>query len=122
YDLWERLAHNPIRLLNEIEQGRLKQAAKDKDYLALYDEVFAAFDDYFKKETWSQQAHPELKNPIAYFSMEYGLHETLPIYSGGLGVLSGDHLKEASDLGLPFVAVGFMYAQGYFSQRISEDG
>lgn len=122
YDLWERLAHNPIRLLNEIEHGRLKQAAKDKDYLALYDEVFAAFDDYFKKETWSQQAHPELKNPIAYFSMEYGLHETLPIYSGGLGVLSGDHLKEASDLGLPFVAVGFMYAQGYFSQRISEDG
>jgi starch phosphorylase len=122
YDLWERLAHNPIRLLNEIERGRLKQAAKDKDYLALYDEVFATFDAYFKNETWSQKAHPELKNPIAYFSMEYGLHETLPIYSGGLGVLSGDHLKEASDLGLPFVAVGFMYAQGYFSQRISEDG
>ena len=122
YDLWERLAHNPIRLLNEIERGRLKQAAKDKDYLALYDQVFGHFDEYFKKETWSQTAHPDLKNPIAYFSMEYGLHETLPIYSGGLGVLSGDHLKEASDLGLPFVAVGFMYAQGYFSQRISEDG
>lgn len=122
YDLWERLAHNPIRLLNEIERGRLKQAAKDKDYLALYDEVFESFDKYFKKETWWQTAHPDLKNPIAYFSMEYGLHETLPIYSGGLGVLSGDHLKEASDLGLPFVAVGFMYAQGYFSQRISEDG
>jgi starch phosphorylase len=122
YDLWERLAHNPIRLLNEIERGRLKQAAKDKDYLALYDEVFGHFDEYFNKETWWQAAHPELKNPIAYFSMEYGLHETLPIYSGGLGVLSGDHLKEASDLGLPFVAVGFMYAQGYFSQRISEDG
>ncbi|HRQ23815.1 MAG TPA: alpha-glucan family phosphorylase, partial [Anaerolineales bacterium] len=122
YDLWERLAHNPIRLLNEIERGRLKQAAKDKDYLALYDQVFGHFDEYFKKETWLQTAHPDLKNPIAYFSMEYGLHETLPIYSGGLGVLSGDHLKEASDLGLPFVAVGFMYAQGYFSQRISEDG
>jgi glycogen phosphorylase len=122
YDLWERLAHNPIRLLNEIGRARLNQAAKDKDYLALYGEVFNAFDAYFKKETWSQKAHPELKNPIAYFSMEYGLHETLPIYSGGLGVLSGDHLKEASDLGLPFIAVGFMYAQGYFSQRISEDG
>jgi glycogen phosphorylase len=122
YDLWERLAHNPIRLLNEIERDRLNQAAKDKDYLTLYDEIFESFDSYFKKENWSQKVHPELKNPIAYFSMEYGLHETLPIYSGGLGVLSGDHLKEASDLGLPFIAVGFMYAQGYFSQRISEDG
>jgi glycogen phosphorylase len=122
YDLWERLGHNPIRLLNEIENGRLKQAAKDKDYLALYDEVFTSFDSYFTKQSWSQTAHADLQKPIAYFSMEYGLHETLPIYSGGLGVLSGDHLKESSDLGLPFIAVGFMYAQGYFSQRISEDG
>lgn len=122
YDLWERLGHNPIRLLNEIGSTRLAQSAKDKSYLKLYDAVFEKFDDYFKKETWSQAAHPDLKNPIAYFSMEYGLHETLPIYSGGLGVLSGDHLKESSDLGLPFIAVGFMYAQGYFSQRISEDG
>jgi glycogen phosphorylase len=122
YDLWERLGHNPIRLLNEIGSVRLSQSAKDKDYLKLYDAVFEKFDNYFKKETWSQTAHPELKNPIAYFSMEYGLHETLPIYSGGLGVLSGDHLKEASDLGLPFIAVGLLYTQGYFSQRISEDG
>jgi starch phosphorylase len=122
YDLWERLAHNPIRLLNEIERARVRNAAKDRDYLALYNEVFDSFDAYFEKETWSQKAHPELKNPIAYFSMEYGLHETLPIYSGGLGVLAGDHLKEASDLGLPLVGVGFMYAQGYFSQRIGEDG
>ncbi|MCB0118007.1 MAG: alpha-glucan family phosphorylase [Anaerolineales bacterium] len=123
YDLWERLGHNPIRLLNEIERARLDQSAKDKEYLELYDDLFKRFDDYFKsKKTWSQKTHSELKNPVAYFSMEYGLHETLPIYSGGLGVLSGDHLKEASDLGLPFVAVGFMYAQGYFSQRISEDG
>lgn len=122
HDLWERLGHNPIRLLNEVNRDRLKQAAKDKDYLENYDRLFAAFDDYFKKDAWSQTTHPQLINPVAYFSMEYGLHETLPIYSGGLGVLSGDHLKEASDLGLPFVAVGFMYAQGYFNQRISEDG
>lgn len=122
YDLWERLGHNPIRMLNEVGSARLNQAAKDKDYLVLYDEVFASFDDYFKKKSWSQTAHADLKKPVAYFSMEYGLHETLPIYSGGLGVLSGDHLKESSDLGLPFIAVGFMYAQGYFSQRISEDG
>lgn len=122
YDLWERLGHNPIRLLNEVNRDRLNQAAKDKEYLEYYDWLFKIFDEYLKRDTWSQKAHPEFINPVAYFSMEYGLHETLPIYSGGLGVLSGDHLKEASDLGLPFVAVGFMYAQGYFSQRISEDG
>lgn len=122
YDLWERLGHNPIRLLNEVGRTRLNQLAKDKEYLAQYDALFAAFDDYFSKASWSQKTHADLKKPIAYFSMEYGLHETLPIYSGGLGVLSGDHLKEASDLGLPFIGVGFMYAQGYFSQRITEDG
>jgi len=124
YDLWERLGHNPIRLLREIGRPRLNQASKDTEYLALFDRVFANFDSYMNQEsTWTNQAHPELKGrPIAYFSMEFGLHETLPIYSGGLGVLAGDHLKEASDLGLPLTAVGFMYAQGYFSQRISEDG
>lgn len=121
YDLWERLGHNPIRLLNEVGRARLNQAAKDEEYLALYDALFETFDSYFKKQTWSQNNQPDLKT-IAYFSMEYGLHETLPIYSGGLGVLSGDHLKESSDLGLPLVGMGFMYAQGYFSQRISEDG
>ncbi|MCB0100444.1 MAG: alpha-glucan family phosphorylase, partial [Anaerolineales bacterium] len=122
YDLWERLGHNPIRLLNEVGRARLNQLSKDKEYLEQYDALFAAFDEYFSKTSWSQKTHKELKKPISYFSMEYGLHETLPIYSGGLGVLSGDHLKEASDLGLPFIAVGFMYAQGYFTQRITEDG
>ncbi len=124
YELWERLGHNPIRLLREIERSRLKQAVDDKDYQKLYKTVFADFDSYFSDpKTWTHQTHPEFDSrPIAYFSMEFGLHETLPIYSGGLGVLAGDHLKEASDLGLPLTAVGFMYAQGYFSQRISEDG
>ena len=122
YALWERLGHNPIRLLHEIGRARLSQAAKDKDYLALYDSVFEKFDAHFTKSSWAQKAHAELKDPVAYFSMEFGLHETLPIYSGGLGVLSGDHLKESSDLGLPLIGVGFLYAQGYFSQRISEDG
>jgi len=122
YALWERIGHNPIRLLQEIARARLNQAAKDKDYLELYEMVFKDFDGYFAKETWAKKNHPELKKPIAYFSMEFGLHETLPIYSGGLGVLAGDHLKESSDLGLPLIAVGFMYAQGYFSQRIGEDG
>jgi starch phosphorylase len=124
YELWERLGHNPIRLLREIGRSRLNQAVKDKDYLALYDHVFESYDAYFAEtKTWTNQAHPEFdSNPIAYFSMEFGLHETLPIYSGGLGVLAGDHLKEVSDLGLPLTGVGFMYAQGYFSQRLSEDG
>ena len=124
YDLWERLGHNPIRFFREIGQARLDQAAQDDDYLAIYDGIFADFDAYFSTDKpWAVRTHPELTNrPIAYFSMEYGLHETLPIYSGGLGVLAGDHLKEASDLGLPLVGVGFMYAEGYFTQRISEDG
>ena len=124
YDLWERLGHNPIRLLREVGRPRLNQASKDTEYLVLFDRVFASYDSYMnQKSTWTNQAHPELNGrPIAYFSMEFGLHETLPIYSGGLGVLAGDHLKEASDLGLPLTAMGFMYAQGYFSQRISEDG
>ena len=124
YDLWERLGHNPIRLLREVERARLNLAASDKDYLALYDEIVAAFDSYVSdSRTWTVRTHPEFdSNPVAYFSMEFGLHETLPIYSGGLGILAGDHLKESSDLGLPLVGVGFMYAQGYFSQRISEDG
>ena len=124
YDLWERLGHNPIRFLREIGRARLDQAAQDDDYLAIYDGIFSDFDLYFSTDKpWAVRTHPELTNhPIAYFSMEYGLHETLPIYSGGLGVLAGDHLKEASDLGLPLVGVGFMYAEGYFTQRISEDG
>ena len=123
-NLWERLGHNPIRFLREIGRPRLSQISKDKEYRDLYDRVFAEFDSYMNAAgTWTSQAHPELTGrPIAYFSMEFGLHETLPIYSGGLGVLAGDHLKESSDLGLPLTGVGFMYAQGYFSQRISEDG
>jgi glycogen phosphorylase len=122
--LWERLGHNPIRFLREVGRARLSQTSKDKEYRDLYDRVFAAFDAYMNEtKTWTSQTHPQLYGrPIAYFSMEFGLHETLPIYSGGLGVLAGDHLKEASDLGLPLTGVGFMYAQGYFSQRISEDG
>jgi starch phosphorylase len=124
YDSWEMLGHNPIRFLREVKRARLNQAAKDNEYLAIYDGIFANFDSYLTQtKLWADRAHPELTNrPIAYFSMEYGLHETLPIYSGGLGILAGDHLKEASDLGLPLVGIGLMYGEGYFSQRITEDG
>lgn len=123
-DLWERLSHNPIRLLRNLERARINGVTQDHEYLALYDRAFEQFDAYLANtDAWADRVHPELlRNPIVYFSMEFGLHETLPIYSGGLGVLAGDHLKEASDLGLPLVGVGLMYAEGYFSQRISEDG
>lgn len=123
-ELWERTGHNPIRLLRTIERAALNAAALRPAYLSLYDGVFQAFDAYLNApQTWASRNFPDiLEQPIAYFSMEYGLHETLPIYSGGLGVLAGDHLKEASDLGLNLVGVGFLYAEGYFTQRISEDG
>src|SRR6266545_1240688 len=123
-DLWERLSHNPICMLREIDRERLNAVTRDADYMYSYKRVFADFDAYLAQPyAWAPRTHPELINrPIAYFSMEFGLHETLPIYSCGLGVLAGDHLKESSDLGLPVTAIGFMYTEGYFSQRISEDG
>jgi starch phosphorylase len=123
-DLWDRLNHNPVRFLRLVERARLNAMIHDRYYLEFYDRVFRSLDQYMqKKNTWCARAHPEFENrPIAYFSTEFGLHETLPIYAGGLGILSGDHLKGASALGLPLVAVGFLYTKGYFSQRITEDG
>ena len=105
--LWDRLAHNPVKFLREVSQESLNQAATDPNYVALYDQVMAAFDAYMKPaSTWFADTYPDLKNTtIAYFSAEFGLHEALPIYSGGLGVLSGDHCKAASDLGVPVVGV-----------------
>jgi starch phosphorylase len=121
---WEDFAHNPVLFLREAERRLLEQAAEDLTFVDHYDRVLAAFDRYMAaKGTWFRTNHEQLsKSPIAYFSTEFGLHETLPIYAGGLGILAGDHLKEASDLGLPLVAVGFIYTQGYFFQHISEDG
>lgn len=121
-DLWEQVGHNPIRLLRSIERASLNAAALRPSYLNCYESVFRTFDAYINpQQTWAEQQGIQ-DHQIAYFSMEYGLHETLPIYSGGLGVLAGDHLKEASDLGLNLVGVGFLYSEGYFTQRISEDG
>ncbi len=122
--LWERLNHNPLRFLRSAGRFEINAAAQDPVYLELYDRVFTSFDDYLKTTaTWTARTYKTRgKQTIAYFSMEFGLHEILPIYSGGLGVLAGDHLKQASDLGLPLVGVGLMYAEGYFTQRISEDG
>ncbi len=122
--LWERAGHNPVRFLQQVARKNLNAAAQDNTYLESYRHVMAAFNEYINADkTWARATHPELNGrPIAYFSTEFGLHEALPMYAGGLGVLSGDHLKEASDLGLPLVAVGFLYRQGYFRQHITEDG
>jgi starch phosphorylase len=120
---WERVNHNPILFLRGVERRALNAAAQDPNYLDLYDRVFADFDAYIqRKDTWFTSQYPKSKTQIAYFSMEFALHETLPIYSGGLGVLSGDHLKESSDIGLPLVGIGLLYTEGYFSQRVTEDG
>ncbi len=124
--LWDAVGHSPVRFLSEAEPGVLEQAASDPAYLERYNAVLDAFDRYMTppaEETWYSRTYPELENrPIAYFSAEFGLHEALPIYSGGLGILSGDHCKAASDLGLPFVGVGFLYPQGYFRQCVTREG
>jgi len=121
---WEQSYHNAVKFFHQVERKALNAAARDTRFTGLYDRVMAQFDDYMSpRETWFSRTFPDLVNKtIAYFSMEFALHESLPIYAGGLGVLSGDHCKAASDLGVPFVGVGFLYLQGYFSQRITEDG
>jgi glycogen phosphorylase len=123
--LWEAAGHNPVQFLRRVPRERLDAQLQDRYYLDHYDKVIQSFDDYMAggDDTWFTRQYPQdVNRPIAYFSTEYGLHESLPIYAGGLGILSGDHLKEASDLGLPLVAVGFLYTQGYFTQRILDDG
>ncbi len=123
-DLWEDVYHRPVAFLQSVSREKVNAVTYDRYYLDFYDKIFRDFDRYLQAEgTWFNRSYPELKDrQIAYLSMEFGLHESLPIYAGGLGVLSGDHLKEASDLGLPLTAVGLLYKQGYFSQRITEDG
>src|SRR5438270_12302950 len=125
-DLWDNVGHNPVRFLSEVQPERLEAAANEAGYLQRYDTILSNFDAYMHPAahgTWFSRTYPELSdNLIAYFSAEFGLHQSLPIYSGGLGILSGDHCKEASDLGIPLVGVGFLYPQGYFHQHISSDG
>jgi starch phosphorylase len=124
YFLWRLTAHNPVRMLRVVPRERLEQAAREPSFLALYDAAIEAMGRALTaKNSWWSQSFPHLVDrPIAYFSAEFALHQSLPIYAGGLGVLAGDLCKEASDLGLPLVGVGFMYPQGYFHQRISPEG
>ena len=123
-DLWEECGKNPVKFLKLVSQERLENVSKDVLFLKEYDKIVNDFEDYMtSKNTWFSEKYPENKNDlIAYFSAEYGLDETIPIYSGGLGILSGDHLKSASDLGIPLVAVGLLYKNGYFHQKISGNG
>ncbi|MBK8025433.1 MAG: alpha-glucan family phosphorylase [Chloroflexi bacterium] len=123
-DLWEETGHNPVMLLGSIDQRRLEALVEDSAFMTHFHRVCNDFDAYmFSRDTWYSRNYGAAKAPhIAYFSMEFGLTEALQNYSGGLGVLSGDHLKSASDLGLPLVGVGLLYQEGYFRQYLSVDG
>jgi starch phosphorylase len=133
YPLWRATAHNPVRMLQLASPERLEALARDPDFVAEYERVLAAFDaEMGDGHLWFCHQYPDVRaqptpvgngeTGLAYFSAEFGIHGSLPIYSGGLGVLAGDHCKEANDLGLPLVGVGFIYPQGYFRQRITPTG
>lgn len=122
-DLWESSHHNPVLMLGTISQSRLLEVVEDEGFLAQVDRAARQLEDYLQEYTWyKKQRNQQQKECYAYFSAEFGLVDCLPIYSGGLGVLAGDHLKSASDLGLPLVGVGLLYQQGYFAQYLNADG
>ena len=124
YPLWRLGGHNPVKQLHKMGDDKLAAAAVDLTFLNLYDSLMSAFDaEMADEDSWFAIKYPSvLDGPVAYFSMEFAIHNSLPIYAGGLGVLAGDMCKGASDLGLPLVGVGFMYPQGYFHQHISAEG
>src|SRR5262245_7666633 len=124
YTTWRATAHNPVLMLRLIAPEKLVVAAEDPEFVRLYDRAIAALDAArAARNTWWARKFPHLGGQsIAYFSAEFALHQSLPIYAGGLGVLAGDHCKEASDLGVPLIGVGFMYPQGYFHQHVSAEG
>ncbi|MEL7565350.1 MAG: alpha-glucan family phosphorylase [Dehalobacterium sp.] len=120
--LWEETKHNPIKFLLELYPKKLEQGAVDPVFLTLYDRLINKYDNYLRKPSWYEKNL--LSNPIliAYFSAELGIHQSLPFYGGGLGVLAGDHCKSAGDLGIPLVGLSILYKNGYFAQRINKDG
>ena len=123
-ELWGRTNHNPVRMLQLSRQSRLEELAQDKNFLRELKQVFQDFEKYLgRRDTYGKRGPgAAIKNPIAYFSAEFGFHESIPNYSGGLGILAGDHCKSASDLDLNFVAIGLLYRHGYFRQHIDKDG
>ena len=124
HSLWRQTAHNPVLMLFLMPPDLVQRAVEDEGWLELFDRAVAAMDAFRNKTDtlWASRMGEGATRAIAYFSAEFALHQSLPIYAGGLGVLAGDHCKEASDLGLPLVGVGFMYPQGYFKQRVSPEG
>ncbi|HEX2284002.1 MAG TPA: DUF3417 domain-containing protein, partial [Mycobacterium sp.] len=123
--LWKQVGGDPVALLGQVSPKRLDELAVDESFLRRLDELAADLDDYLARPLWYQQQldeGAELPHGIAYFSMEFGVAEVLPNYSGGLGILAGDHLKAASDMGLPLIAVGLYYRSGYFRQSLTADG
>ncbi|MBW4641759.1 MAG: alpha-glucan family phosphorylase [Goleter apudmare HA4340-LM2] len=122
---WERCGHNPVAILESASYERLTQLVEDPFYLKQISALAQEFDQYIaQKDTWVSRVAPQVSpnHPIAYFCAEFGIHESLPVYSGGLGILAGDHLKSSSDLGVPMVGVGLLYRQGYFRQRLNRQG
>ena len=124
YPLWRKTNHNPVRMLQEISAESLEEIAQDPTFKRKYKAAILLMDKEMKFDgSWFSTTYPEFDGDvIAYFSAEFGLHNSIPIYSGGLGILSGDHVKEASDLGIPLVGIGFMYPQGYFRQHLPNHG
>ncbi|HMO34446.1 MAG TPA: alpha-glucan family phosphorylase [Gemmatales bacterium] len=121
-ELWDVVDHSPVRLGGLVSQASLQELTEDAGFLAHLDRVEAQLNDYMNRPGWFSQQFPGKDLKVAYFSAEFGIHESIPIYSGGLGLLAGDHLKSASDLGLPLVGVSLMYRQGYFRQYMNNEG
>ncbi|MBM3210952.1 glycosyltransferase family 1 protein [Candidatus Poribacteria bacterium] len=126
-DLWESTGHNPILVMANVSQATLEATAQDDSFIAHLERVYNHLKEYLQMKTWYEKTYKtenraSSKPLIAYFSAEYGISDCLPIYSGGLGVLSGDHLKSSSDLGIPIVGIGLLYQQGYFHQQLDTDG
>jgi glycogen phosphorylase len=123
YPLWRQTAHNPVLMLRLVSPEILAAAAADDRFVTLYDSAIDALDAARSaRDTWWLRRVAPSNGSVAYFSAEFALHQSLPIYAGGLGVLAGDHCKEAGDLGIPLIGVGFMYPQGYFHQNVSAEG
>ncbi|GAW68557.1 alpha-glucan phosphorylase [Geoanaerobacter pelophilus] len=120
-ELWRQTRHNPLEVLGSLQQATYESLMADEGFMSHLSQVEERLSEYLSSRTWYER-HGNAGARIAYFSMEFGLHESLPIYSGGLGILAGDHLKSASDLGLPLVGVGLLYRQGYFRQYLNLEG
>jgi len=122
-DLWEEKDHNPVLILGNVKQERLEYLSEDEGFIAQMERVYERLQEYIKEKTWFDKAgHSKNKLCVAYFSAEFGITECIPIYSGGLGILAGDHLKSASELGIPLIGIGLMYQEGYFRQYLNAAG